>query len=438
MSRNQPVSDEFTNMEIDDMIKYIDQYKEMLKEVKTRRNFVQQERELINSYYEISREEFDKLQLEIEKEEFLMEESERRHKEDINAFINKFKHLEYDHETFITDTLVKNSTKALELELENRAEREQFYMNNKMNLKKDIKENGGFYREDIDKTKMILEKRYKQTKDDLERRLNEIQMKYKNKMIQLEADLELRLKVDIHELEERKNLHINNLIKAFEERMDAWKKENIQQIKDNINLIKLNSDNYKSLKEENEQLEKEVEDLKREIIELEKKYDQAKQEHSQVTNRLAKYYNQDINMENMNAKVNSLRRKCEETLKKTREIENRKEELIKEIRDLKEKFAEAVAQFKARADYKNNLLDEHINQLNENYTKREIEIEEILREVDTVANMDGEGQTGGFGREMILDMLEHIRNVLSAKTQIIKNLKYSLALATKVFYKLII
>jgi chromosome segregation ATPase len=254
-------------------------------------------------------------------------------------------------------------------------------------------------------------------------------------MKQLEEDLELRLKVDIHELEERKNLHINNLIKAFEDRMDAWKKENIQQIKENINLIKLNSDNYKSLKEENEQLEKEVEDLKKEIAELEKKYEAAKQEHSQITNRLAKYYNQEINMENMNAKINSLKKKCEETLKKTKEIENKKEELIKEIKDLKQKFIEGVNGFRARAEYKNNLLDEHINQLNENFTRREIEIEEILKEVDTVANMDNNGVNGngGFGREMILDLLDHIRNVLSAKTLIIKNLKYSLALATKAY-----
>jgi hypothetical protein len=51
-------------------------------------------------------------------------------------------------------------------------------------------------------------------------------------------DLELRLRVDIHELEERKNLHINNLMEAFESRMNDWKKENINQIKDNIGLIK--------------------------------------------------------------------------------------------------------------------------------------------------------------------------------------------------------
>lgn len=255
--------------------------------------------------------------------------------------------------------------------------------------------------------------------------------RYLVKIKNLENDLELRLKVDIHELEERKNLHINNLTKTFEERMDAWKKENIQQIKENISLIKQNSENLKLLKEDNENLEKEVEDLKREITELEKQYDAAQQEHSQISNRLAKYYNQDINIENMTAKVNSLKRKCEETVRKTKETGMRKEELINEIRDLKQRFVDAVERFKERAEYKNNLLDEHIRQLNDNYTRREIEIEAILKEVDNVINLEGSSNSA-FGRDMINDLLAHIRNVLYTKTQIIKNLKYSLALATKV------
>ena len=61
--------------------------------------------------------------------------------------------------------------------------------------------------------------------------------------------------------------------------------------------------------------------------------------------------------------------------------------------------------------------------------KREIEIEEILKEVDNVASMDS---SSSFGRQMVLELLDNIRHVLFNKTQIIKNLKYSLALATKV------
>jgi hypothetical protein len=380
--------------------------------------------------------------LEIEKASYMMEMMDNKHREDINAFINKFRHLEYDHDTFITDTLNKNSTNALKNEEDIRAKREVLYLTNKAELKKEIKEATGINREEIKEEKDQLEKKYLKTKDELERRLNEIVLRYKRDMKQLEEDLELRLKVEIHELEERKNLHINNLIRAFEDRMDAWKKENIEQIKENINLIKTNNDNLKTLKAENQNLEKEVEELKKDIANLEKQLEAAKLEHSQINNRLAKYYNQEINIENMNAKVLSLQKKCEETLKKTEEMEKKKERLILQIADLKKEFVAAVRQFRSRAEYKNDILEEHINQLNETYTKREIEIEELLKDVDQVAEMGGEmgddemnregERRSAFGRDMFIEMLEHIRTVLSTKTQIIKNLKYSLALATKV------
>jgi chromosome segregation ATPase len=446
MSRKPPkeIPDEFNEMDLEGLQKYIANNVEVLKDLKAKRNYVQQERELINSYYEISREELRKIEMEIEKEAFVMENLDKQHQEDINAFVNKFRHLEYDHDIFINDTLEKNSTNALKNEEDIRAQREAIYLNTKNFLKKEIKNNSDVNREDIRQAKENIEKKYNANKAELERRLNSIVDRYKNDLKLLEEDLQLRLKVEIHELEERKNQHINNLIKAFEDRMDAWKKENIEQIKENINLIKTNNENLKALKIENESLEKEVEDLKKNILELELQLESARVEHSQINNRLAKYYNQQINIENMNAKVVSLQKKCDETIKKTEEIEKKKEKLIIQISDLKKDFIAAVQQFKARAEYKNDVLEDHINQLNETYTKREIEIEELLKDVDQVA-MDGmgsqldamdenrmDGNKSVFGREMFLDMLEHIRTVLTTKTQIIRNLKYSLALATKV------
>ena len=143
-------------------------------------------------------------------------------------------------------------------------------------------------------------------------------------MKQLEEDLELRLKVEINGLEERKNLHINNLIKAFEDMANVWKKENIDQIKENINLIKTNNYNLKSLIVENDSLEQEVKHLKIEIGEFEKKLRAAEQENMEVTNRLKKYYNQSINIENMQTKIVSLKRKCEDTVHKTTDLEEKK------------------------------------------------------------------------------------------------------------------
>ncbi len=57
-------------------------------------------------------------------------------------------------------------------------------------------------------------------------------------MSKLKEDLELKLKVEIHELEERKNLHINELMnnhdKAFSDLKTYY--NNITQ--ENLNLIK--------------------------------------------------------------------------------------------------------------------------------------------------------------------------------------------------------
>ncbi len=138
----------------------------------------------------------------------------------------------------------------------------------------------------------------------------------------------------------------------------------------------------------------------------------------------------------MNAKVQSLYKKCQDVVKKTEEIEGKKKTLVDEINELKERFVDAVMAFKEKSEKSNDELDKKINQLNDNFTKRDIQIEEYMKNVDYVADADMENlqedNKEAFGREMFDEMLEHIRTVLSTKTQIIKNLKYSLALATKV------
>jgi DNA repair exonuclease SbcCD ATPase subunit len=421
-------TDQFTTMTIDQLQQYILSQTEILRDKKNQRNFIQQERELINSYYDITKDENKKLEQEIEKEEILMENMEKRHQEEINAFVNKFRHLEYDHDIFINDTLKNNQIEATKNEEDIRLKRERQFIDQKNELKSKIKEASETNRKQIEKLQADLENLYNMTMEKLDGELNKIIINYKEKMIQLENDLELRLKVEIHELEERKNLHINTLIKAFEDRTNAWKLENINQIKDNINLIKQYNENLKALTASNQNLTNEVISLKKEIEELDKKLKEAEEDYNEITNKLKKYYNQQINIDNMSYKISQLRNKCEDTVKKTIELEQRKEQLTNEIKDIKSKFVNSVAQFRTKTESRNDNLNEHIEKLNDKFTKRELEIETILREADSVSDNDG-----AFGRKIIEDMLEHIRTVLATKTKFIKKLKYSLALATKAY-----
>ena len=429
-------NDKFMQMSEEELIEFINKTTDQIKESKNKRNFVQQERDLITNFYDISKDEENKLKEAIEKEEVVMDTLQKEHQDEINAFINKYRHLEYDHEMFMTSTLTKISKEANDTEEQIRANRETIYMKKKEDLKSGIKTNTITHKDQITKEKDTLARNFDDKKKSLEDRLRRIIKNYKNKMEELRLNLELRLKVEIHELEERKNLHINNLNRTFDEKMSDWKTENIKQIKESINIIKENLSTLKDLENENRKLRKDNDILAKEIAALQAKYDEALNINKAVTNRLKKYHNQAINMKNMKAKIISLRSKCSETMQKTKDIEEQKKDTQDKIDDLKNNFRYVLEQYKTKTEHKNQMLEHHLKSLNDNYEKKEIEIEDILKNVDIVGNRNlGDEQQGnnGFNRDMFNELMEHIKSTLSDKTIIIKRLKSSLALAAKAF-----
>lgn len=68
--------------------------------------------------------------------------------------------------------------------------------------------------------------------------LDTIEGNYKERLRKLKENLELKLKVDIHELEERKNLHINELLINHEKSFQELKKYYNEITSENLELIK--------------------------------------------------------------------------------------------------------------------------------------------------------------------------------------------------------
>ena len=218
-----------------------------------------------------------------------MDHLQQEHQNEVNAFINKFRHIEYDHDLFINEKLPNKSQEALDKEEQIRSNREDIYTQKKQDLKDGIKLNTIKHRDQIESKKTSLQNNFDEKKRQLEERLKNIIKRYKQKMKQLDEDLKLRLKVEIHELEEKKNLHINNLNKVFEQKMNNWKQENINQIKESIKIIKQYIGVLKDYENDNKKLTKDNELLQKEIDILEAKYKEAKAINTSVKTRLKKY-----------------------------------------------------------------------------------------------------------------------------------------------------
>lgn len=92
-----------------------------------------------------------------------------------------------------------------------------------------------------DKAKKLDENHNQKQKmiyDEQDDQFSQTEKRYEEKLDSMKEELELKLKVDIHELEERKNLHINELIKNHDEAFAELKNYYNEITRDNLKLIK--------------------------------------------------------------------------------------------------------------------------------------------------------------------------------------------------------
>merc|ERR1712066_1159838 len=84
----------------------------------------------------------------------------------------------------------------------------------------------------------------------------QLEQQYMNQVEELKVDLELRRKVEIHEIEERKNQHINELLFNHQEAFDEIKDYYNDITHDNLQLIKSLKDEIQEMKEKEKKNQK--------------------------------------------------------------------------------------------------------------------------------------------------------------------------------------
>ncbi len=84
------------------------------------------------------------------------------------------------------------------------------------------------------------------------------------------------------------------------------------------------------------------------------------------------------------------------------------------------KFEIAIGQLQSKANYKNNQLDERLAVLQNDLEKKEATITELV-------------QRSGLDQGTVEDICKKMEEAIEAKESILRNLKYSLAHATKAY-----
>lgn len=125
-------------------------------------------------------------------------------------------------------------------------------------------------------------------------------------------------------------------------------------------------------------------------------------------------------LRNAQARLQVLKNKEKEVKNEKADLEADFIKLEKEKKDMQAKFEMAIDQLRSRANYKNQVLDEVLAVRQAELEKKEVQLRELV-------------QRSGLDQGTVDEICKKMEEAIEAKNSIIRNLRYSMAHATKAY-----
>ena len=178
-----------------------------------------------------------------------MQTEEETHNTLVISHLQKVQHHEYEHQENITNVKVEGAEIMAE-EDTHHSRRESENRNGKTNKKEDYERNDQANISEIESEQKRHMGELESMETELEQQKKTLIHGYENKLNELQKELALRMKVEIHEIEERKNQHINDLMENHEKAFREMKQYYNDITKENLDIIKQLQEKYQDVKAE--------------------------------------------------------------------------------------------------------------------------------------------------------------------------------------------
>merc|ERR1711920_717451 len=275
--------------------------------------------------------------------------------------------------------------------------------------------------EDVKMLRQGFARSLQKLRDQLEKNHQQLQEQYEEQVEQLKIDLELNRKVEIHEIEERKNQHINELLHNHQEAFDEIKLYYNDITHDNLLLIKSLKDDIQEMKEREKKNQKRMALLTQENKDLSEPLARKLEEQRELEEKLKSYTKDKMALKNLKAHYKQLEEHSTEAKQEYRATEEKYRKLEKERDDLYRRFQKAVREIQRKAELgKNSVLEKKIEQLQMQYDEKQAQLTEVL----TAAKLDP---------AIVASVTKKLEQVLGAKNRQIKDLQYQVHQCTKAY-----
>eukprot|EP00696_Hemimastix_kukwesjijk_P018394 gnl/Hemi2/7261_TR2471_c0_g2_i1.p1 gnl/Hemi2/7261_TR2471_c0_g2~~gnl/Hemi2/7261_TR2471_c0_g2_i1.p1 ORF type:complete len:428 (+),score=189.07 gnl/Hemi2/7261_TR2471_c0_g2_i1:243-1526(+) len=381
------------------------------------RNYFQLERDKVGSFWEISKKECEDLRAELRNKCRDMEQQEETHDIEIKVYKQRIGHLLHDHQNKTSDVKIEGESALMSLEDDHRAKEGQLRAEHRA-LKVDLKSQELAYDDMVKNLKQEYDRHITQLRLETQREMTELRTTMERRMKALKDDLDLQRKQEVHEVEERKNAHISNLIKNHEKAFSEIRSFYNDMTRHNCDSINHYKDEIADLKREKADLIKTNDQLKKQNKALIEPLELKEREVAHLQLKLANYEKDKVSLAASKSRVDTLESQLKKITWEHEVLEQRFEKVQKERDDLYDKFESRVLQVQQRTGLKNLMLEKKVELLVTDLEKKEAQLNEVL----VASNLDP-------------TMLQHITakldDVLEEKNNAIRSLQLELARVAK-------
>lgn len=160
--------------------------------------------------------------------------------------------------------------------------------------------------------------------------------------------------------------------------------------------------------------------MKEQMKKLKEPLAKAISDRDRLQKQLSNFSKDKMALRNAKARLQVLKSKEKQCKKDKAELEEKFLIAEKEKKDMQAKFELAIDQLRSRANYKNQVLDEVLAVRQAELEKKEVQLRELV-------------QRSGLDQGTVDEICKKMEEAIEAKNSIIRNLRYSMAHATKAY-----
>ncbi|XP_018340103.1 PREDICTED: growth arrest-specific protein 8 [Trachymyrmex septentrionalis] len=406
-----------TKMNREQLEIYAHKILEEMEREREERNFFQLERDKLRTFWEITRQQLDEARAVVRNKEREKEELVENHEAELKLYKQKVKHLMYEHQTNLSETKAEHLV-ALKLAQDDHFVQENELIKDKTNLKKVQKEQELAYMNEIRALKLHNSEEMNNIIKKFESEAIELEQKYEQKLTSQYESLILKHRMELTEIEERKNAQIANLIKNHENAFTEMKNYYNDITLNNLSLIKSMKEQMEMMRSNEERMKKQV----RELTTENKKYltdlKTLQETITELNRQLTNYEKDKQCLVNTKRRLSAVTKDLENLKLENEVLELRFEKCQSERDELHSRFVSAIFELQQKTGLKNVLLEKKLEKLSDLLEQREAQISEVL----AAAQLDPAA---------VVNMNKKLEDMLNRKNTAIQDLQYELAKVCK-------